>query len=147
VAVTFPYRFSLAAEKRGAGHTAAIHRSLETIKAYEEANGPRQGDKPLVILDGLSCGTVKYYMRDHAIAKETIGEFASKRIERQCTGRGTRAARRKISRALPRGFWLIVSKTDFVEPLEQYVQKRCSPDVLMLLDGPTLLAHCPPTPR
>jgi hypothetical protein len=94
-------------------------------------------------MDGLSCNPFGYYTTRHAVAKGELGEFFTKDVEARCHGRGTKGLRRKIKRSVRRGFWLIVSKPSYVEALEQYVLERCTPDVLLHLPGPSLLAHCP----
>jgi hypothetical protein len=144
VVLFFPYNLSKAAEKTAGGYTASVRRSLETIKAHEEATPT--GKKPLLLLDGLSCGPFGYYTRDHAAASEALGDFVKNKIKTSCMGRGTDRLKRKVKGSVRRGFWLIVSKPVYVEPLRAYVTERCTPDVLMDLPGPSLLVHCPPLP-
>jgi hypothetical protein len=116
------------------------------MKAHEEAAPARDGTRPLLLMDGLSCSPFDYYTRDHAVAREDLRDFFKKKVESVCLGRGTRDAKRKIKASVRRGFWLIVSKPTYVEPLEEHVRSRCTPDVLMHLPGPSLLAHCAPRP-
>jgi hypothetical protein len=146
VALVFPYRLSKAAEKTAGGATASVRKSLETIKAYEAAAAPWEGRGPLLILDGLSCAPFKYYTRDHATARGELRDFFRKRMKSECMGRGTKRLRYRVNRSLKRGFWLIVSKATYIEPMAEYVRERCTPDVLQNLPGPTLLAHCAPQP-
>lgn len=145
VALVFPYDLAKAAEKTAGGATASVRKSLQTIKSYEEAGAPWVGKGPLLILDGLSCGPFKYYTRDHVDARAELDRFFPKRMKAACTGRGMARMRGKVKRSLKRGFWLIVSKKPYIEPMKEFVRERCAPDVLLDLPGPTLLAHCAPS--
>lgn len=148
VLVAFPYRFSVAAQKYGAGWNAAVRESLEIIRSYEEKQGlPRGKRKPFVVLDSLSCGPLQYYRKDHAETRTTLAPFIKNEIEAKCVHYGLHKVKRAVNRARRRGFWLISSKGNYLDPLEQHVRKRCEPDVLMRLHDATLLAHCPPAKK